>query len=275
MAEKKIGLVLGGGGAWGLAHIGVLEVLQKEGITFDMIAGTSAGALVGALYSQNKNADLIKNLAMDMDWKKLLVFMDLSIFKNGFIQGKRITDFLRKIIGRDTTFNDLQIPFACVATDIDTCDEVVINEGSVLEGVRASISLPVIFTPVKRQGRYLVDGGLVNPVPVSVVKSMGADFIIAVNVMPDLSERAHTGNRKRIKLFKEPNIFSIMTQTMQIASCALVRFCIEGADMVIRPQPVIGFGDFHRAKEAITQGRITARESIKELKKKLLVLKAT
>lgn len=269
----KIGLALGSGGAWGLAHIGVLEVLEEEGIPIQMVAGTSAGALVGALFAQGKTATEIKNIALDMDWVKMASLIDLSLFKNGFILGRRVTELLRTTIGGNIQFNDLQKPFACVATDIDTCEEVVIKEGSVLEAVRASISLPVIFTPVKWEGRYLVEGGLVNPVPVSVVKEMGANFIIAVNVMPDMSQRTHKAGKKRRKIFNEPNIFSVMIQTMHIASCALVRFCLEGADITIQPRAVIGFGDFHRAKEAIVQGEIAAQTAIAEIKRQLQATK--
>ena len=270
MQKRKIGLALGGGGAWGLAHIGVLEVLHNEGIPIDVIAGTSAGAAIGAIYAQGKDASLIRNLAVELDWKRLISLVDLALPKTGFIKGKKITDLLGTIIGTDVKFGDLKIPFACVATDIYTCEEVVIKEGSVLEGVRASISLPVIFTPVRWKGRYLVDGGMVNPVPVSVVRGMGADFIIAVNVMPDMSETARKTGNEKIRELKEPGIFSVIAQIVQIASCSLVKFCLAGADIVIQPRVAhIGFGDLHRAPQAIPQGEIAAQECILEIKRRL------
>ena len=266
---KKIGLALGGGAARGLAHIGVLEVLEKEGIPIDMIAGTSAGAAIGALYAQGKDTSQIKNLVADLGWKRLAPLIDLALPKTGFIEGRKIKELLRLIIG-DKKFGDLKVPLACVATDIMTGEEVVIDRGSVLEGVRASISIPVIFTVVKWKGRYLVDGSLVNPVPVSVLKQMGADFIIAVNVIPDMRERVHRVSKGQIEGFKEPNIFGVMMQSIYIATYSLVRSSLEGADIVIEPELAhIGYGDFHRAQECILQGKRSAEESIPSIKKQL------
>ena len=159
---------------------------------------------------------------------------------------------------------------ACVAADIGTGEEVVINHGSVLEGIRASISIPVIFTVVKWKGRYLVDGGLVNPVPVSVLKRMGADFIIAVNVIPDIHDRVGRVGEEGMANFKEPNIINIMMQSMYIGTYLLVRSSLEGADIVIEPEMAgIGVGDFHRARECILQGELAAQNSIPEIKKLL------
>ena len=274
MQKRKIGLALGGGGARGLAHIGVLEVLQNEGIPIDVIAGTSAGAAIGAIYAQGKDAALIREIALNLDRKALTSLVDLTLPKTGFIQGKKIRELLRTIVGGDIKFGDLKIPFACVATDIHTCEEVVIREGSVLEGIRASISVPAIFRVVRWEGRYLVDGGLANPVPVSVLREMGADFIIAVNVIPDMSERAYRAGEEGVKEFKEPNIFSVIMQTLQIASCSLARLSLQDADIVIKPRVMhIGFGDFHRAQECILQGKTAAQGSIVEIKRRLEIRK--
>ena len=274
MQKRKIGLALGGGGARGLAHIGVLEVLQNEGIPIDVIAGTSAGAAIGAIYAQGKDAALIREIALNLDRKALTSLVDLTLPKTGFIQGKKIRELLRTIVGGDIKFSDLKIPFACVATDIHTCEEVVIREGSVLEGIRASISVPAIFRVVRWEGRYLVDGGLANPVPVSVLREMGADFIIAVNVIPDMSERAYRAGEEGVKEFKEPNIFSVIMQTLQIASCSLARLSLQDADIVIKPRVMhIGFADFHRAQECILQGKTAAQGSIVEIKRRLEIRK--
>jgi NTE family protein len=261
---RKIGLALGGGAARGLAHIGVLEVLEKEGIRFDMIAGTSAGAAVGALYAQGKLASQMEELALNTGWKRLVSLVDLALPRSGFIEGTRIKNQLKSIIG-DIEFSDLKIPMACVATDIRSGEEVVINQGSVLEGVRASISVPVIFTAVKWKDRYLVDGGLVNPVPVSTVREMGADFIIAVNVIPDIGDRT-----QRTKRFKQPNIFNIMLQSIYISTYSVVRSSLEGADIVIEPHlKHIGYVDFHRARDCIAQGKLAAQDLIQQIKKQL------
>jgi len=255
--RKKVGLALGSGAARGLAHIGVLEVLDREGIPIDMIAGTSIGALIGALYAQQKDVSRIKNLAMDIGSKKFVFLIDPALPRTGLIRGRKIEGTVRSTIG-DIEFGDLRVPFACVATDIGSGEEVIIKRGLVWEGIRASGSLPVLFTVAKWEGRYLVDGGLVSPVPVSVLKTMGADFIIAVNVMP------YRGMRET----KEPNIFSVIMQTFHIASYQMIKSSLSGADIVIEPQVGhIAFADFHRAEECILQGELAAQDSIPEIKR--------
>jgi NTE family protein len=261
---KKVGLALGGGAARGLAHIGVLEVLEKEGIPVDLIAGTSAGAVAGALYAQGKSAGQIKELALDTGWRRLVSLIDLALPRSGFIEGARIKNQLKAIIG-DISFSDLKIPLSCLATDISSGEEVVINDGSVLEAVRASISVPVIFTAVKRGGRYLVDGGLVNPVPVSTVRQMGADLVIAVNVIPPMGVRLQPG-----KEAKAPGIFQAMLHSLYIATYSLVMSSLAEADIVIEPRlPHIGYGDFHRVRDSIKQGEIAAQELIEQIKQQL------
>ena len=270
MRRKKIGLALGSGSARGLAYIGVLAVLKKEGIPVDLIAGTSAGAVIGALYAQGKNVGQIKELALSLGWKKLAPLVDPSLPITGLIKGRKIRNLIAPIIGRDIKFSDLKIPLTCVATDIDTGEEIVIDQGSVLEALRASISIPAIFTVVKWKGRYLVDGSLVNPVPVSVAKRMGADFIIAVNVIPDVAERVHRADRERTERAKEPNIFNIIMQSIYIGTYSLVKSSMEEADIIIEPNVGhIGFGDFHHAQECILQGELATRASIPEIKRKL------
>ena len=264
LARRKVGLALGGGAVRGLAHIGVLEVLEKEGIPIDMIAGTSAGAAIGALYAEGKDISLIKDLAMGMSWRRLAPLVDLALPKTGFIEGKRIKKLLKLTIG-DIGFGDLKIPLACVATDIMTGEEVVIDQGSVLEAVRASISIPVIFTVVRWKGRYLVDGGLVNPVPVSVLKRMGADVIIAVNVMPDPVARV-----QQVEKLRKLNIVNVIMQSIYISSYLLVESCLKEADIVIEPQVVhIGPLDFNRTQESILQGEWATQDAIPEIKRLL------
>ncbi len=261
---KKLGLALGGGAARGLAHIGVLEVLEREGIAVDMIAGTSIGAAVGALYAQGKSAGRIKELVLDTGWRRLVSLVDLTLPRSGFIEGTRIKNLLKSIMG-DIDFSELKIPLACVATDIQSGEEVVISDGPVLEGVRASISIPVIFTAVKWRDRYLVDGELVNPVPVSTVREMGADFVIAVNVIPPMGVRLQPSKES-----KPPGIFQSMLHSLYIAIYSLVESNLAGADMVIEPKlPHIGYGDFHRGSESIAQGEIAAKALIEQIKQQL------
>ena len=266
----KVGLALGGGAARGLAHIGVLEVLKQERVPINMIAGTSIGGMVGALYAQGKDPSLIKELATKLNLVKLLSLADLALSKSGLLGGKSVVNLLKKTMGKDAQFNELPIPLALVATDIITGEEVVIDEGSVLEGVRASISIPGIFTLAKRQGRYLVDGGLVNPVPTSVLKKMGANFIIAVNVMPDVGIRVRQLKKEGKKEWKEPNIFNVILQSLYIGTYVIAKASIKGADITISPDTAkINPGDFHHALECIEQGEIAARETMPELKRKL------
>jgi NTE family protein len=261
---KKIGLALGGGAARGLAHIGVLEVLEKEGIPVDLIAGTSAGAAIGALYAQGRSVAKIKELVHNTGWRRLFSLVDLALPRSGFIEGARIKNLLRSVVG-DIDFSDLEIPFSCVATDIGSGEEVVISDGPVLEGVRASISIPVIFSAVRWRGRYLVDGGLVNPVPVSTVRGMGADFIIAVNVIPPMGVRIQPP-----KEAKEPGIFQAVMHSLYITTYSLVRSNLAGADIIIEPRlPNIGYGDFHRVNETIRQGETAAEELVGQIKQRL------
>ncbi len=271
MAKRKVGLALSGGAARGLAHIGVLEVLDREGIPIDMVAGTSSGAVVGALYAQGKDSRYIKDQAIALSQKKLASLIDPSLPRSGFIRGEKIKELLAAEFGGDLRFSDLKLPFACVATDIDTGEEVMLDHGSVTEAIRASISVPAIFTVVPWEGRYLVDGGLVNPVPVSVLQRMGADFIIAVNVIPDATKRIQRGSEPS-KSDKEPNIIYTLMKSIFIGTYALAKSCLETADIVIEPQVAhIGAGDFHHAPECIRQGELAAEKALPEIKRKLKI----
>ena len=269
-SKKKVGLALSGGAARGLAHIGVLDVLQKEGIPIDMIAGTSAGALVGAVYACCRDSDKVKKHALSIDWKKMASLFDLSFRMSGLLKGRKIEKLLADYIGGDIDFSELKIPFACVATDIETGEEVVINTGPVPEALRATISIPGVFTVVKRGERYLVDGGLTTPVPVEVVRNMGADFVIAVNVNPPVTDRLSKLSEKRLKAHKEPNIFHIMMQSLYITTYAVARNSLASADIVIEPDlRHLGAGDFQKAGEMILMGQEAAQDAIPQIKKKL------
>jgi NTE family protein len=265
--SKKVGLALGGGYARGLAHIGVIELLEKEGIPVDYIAGTSMGAVVGALYAREINIAQIKKLATELDFVSLTSLVDLTMPRSGIMGGKRVTALLRRLLG-DVQFKDLEIPFSCVATDIESGEEVILNEGPVLDAVRASFSIPIIFSVTKINGRYLVDGGLVNNVPVSVVKQMGSDFVIAVDVTPDKNERAEY--LKQNMENKPPSLFHVMVQSIYIATYLNGRMVSEGADAIIHPHlACVGAGEFHRAGECILEGELTGTDCIAEIKRKL------
>jgi NTE family protein len=260
VSGKKVGLALGGGAARGLAHIGVLEVLEKEGIHIDMIAGTSMGAIIGAIYARKQDTKMMKKLAIAFGSRKVRYFSDFTVPRTGLIKGRRIENELRLAIGSNTTFHDLSIPFSCVAVDIDNGEEVVIKDGTVWEAVRASSSIPVIFTVPKWHGRYLVDGGLMNPVPTSTARNMGADFVISVNVLP---YKAVGDNR-------EPNIFTIMMKAFYILDAKSIETSISGADAIIQPDvAMISFTDFQRVEECIEKGVEATQKAIPEIKRKL------
>jgi NTE family protein len=176
----KIGLALGSGSARGWAHIGVIQALTKAGIDIDYIAGTSIGSVVGSVFAAG-NIKALEEVAVQLDWKQIAHLFDVVLPKSGLIDGKKVAGFVRNHL-REMNIEELPIPFCAVSTDLGTGDEVVIREGDIIEAVRASISVPGIFTPVRNNGRILVDGGLVNPVPVSVVREMGADFVIAIDL---------------------------------------------------------------------------------------------
>jgi len=274
LSNKKVGLALSSGAARGLAHIGVLGVLEREGIPVNMIAGTSMGAIVGAMYAQGKNAGEIKEAALDLGWVEMAKMLAFSTPKTGFLSGQKIRARLKRIIG-EVDFTELKIPFACVATDILTGEEVVIQQGPVLEAVIASMSIPIIFKAAKWNGRYLVDGGSVNPVPVSVLNNMGSDFIIASNVVVEPVDRsrntkAGTEVLKDTGKSKEPNIFNIMIQFVNITSYQSVKYGLSGADVVIQPDVAdIGFTEFRNARECIIRGGSAAQASMPEIKRLL------
>ena len=198
--SPRIGLALSGGAARGMAHIGVLKALEEESIPIDMISGTSAGALAGACYARERKAAILEELMLGLDWRKLAGLIDLNLILlwKGFVQGEKAKLFLSSIIG-DVRFEDLEIPLSVVAADVQSMEEIVLSEGSVVEAVRASISMPMMFTPVKWRGRFLIDGGVVNPMPVDVVRNMGAEIVIAVNTVGIAQKRRRRQATKEVR----------------------------------------------------------------------------
>ncbi|MCC7271037.1 MAG: patatin-like phospholipase family protein [Alphaproteobacteria bacterium] len=180
VATKKLGLALGSGSARGLAHIGVLRALREVGIEVDVVAGTSIGALVGAVDAAGK-LDMLAATFQRFDWRRMASYFDVVLPRSGLLDGAKIGALVRAHVPPEN-ISALSKPFAAVATDLASGEEVVIRSGDVIEAVRASISVPGIFTPVRWNGRILVDGGLVNPVPITAARSLGADVVIAVDL---------------------------------------------------------------------------------------------
>jgi len=274
----RIGYALGGGGARGLSHIGVLKVLEAEGIRPDVIAGTSIGALVGALYASGLTPDDLERLALSLNRRQLTMFLDLTFPFSGLIQGKRVTSAVESLVGK-MVFADLKVPLACVATDLNTGKAVVIRKGSVAEAVRASIAIPGIMTPALFGNRWLVDGGIVSEVPAGVCRRMGADYVIGVNVIPDparvvqrlesLREStlplAAAEQKRNVKRLKPPRVIDIMVQTLLISCYRVAMQNLKGTDLAISPDLAsIGFWDFHKASEAIAHGEAAAWAALKQ-----------
>ena len=206
MSQKKralkIGIALGGGGAKGLAHIGILRVLEEHGIVPDMVSGTSIGALIGALYCLNGNINEVEKLALEFENSDLHRYLAPKLSTSGLISEKRVRNFLKTVF-REKKIENLKRPFFCTATDILNGDEVVFARGSLVEAVMSSISIPVVFPANRFTGRYLVDGGLVDPVPVKVLKQNGAALTIAVNVLSP-SRMMKTGAKTARKQKRNP-----------------------------------------------------------------------
>jgi NTE family protein len=179
--RPRIGLALSSGGARGAAHVGVLKVFHRENVPVDVIAGTSVGAGVGGLYAAGISVEQIEKIWLQTDLKRVLRSYLPALSKSGWSKGEEITRSLSETLGT-LRIEALKLPYAAIAADINTGQEVILREGLLIEAIRASSSIPAIFTPVLWQERYLVDGGLVNPVPVSVTRKLGAEIVIAVDV---------------------------------------------------------------------------------------------
>jgi NTE family protein len=284
--SKRIGLALGSGSARGWAHVGVIRALEKAGIRPDLVCGTSVGSLVGAAYAAGA-LDRFEQWLLRMRISDVLRFFDLSL-GGGVLKGERVMEFFRRNFV-DRPIEQLSMPFAAVATALQSGAEVWLREGSTVEAVRASIALPGLFTPVPRDGLTLVDGGLVNPVPVSLARAMGADVVIAVDLGSDkigrhMSARSQTDasgtllaewqQRLRQKLGahlgtpsaeegKLPSMHEVLLSSLDIMQTQIARsrLAAEPPDILVSPRLAqLHLLDFHRAKEAIEEGMRATEE---------------
>ena len=193
---RKIGLALGSGSARGWSHIGVIQGLREEGIHIDIVCGTSIGSIVAGALAVGA-LDQLDEWVRELSWSDLIGFMDVMFPRSGLIEGEKLINFFKENFA-DPNIEDLSMPFAAVATDLMSGREVWLRKGSLMDAVRASMSMPGIFVPFKQDTQWLVDGGLVNPVPVSLCRAMGADIVIAVNLNSDLmGKRRMRKNLKR------------------------------------------------------------------------------
>lgn len=208
--SKKIGLALGGGGARGVCHIGVIKALEEAGIKPDFISGCSMGSVVGACYAKGMPTDEMMEIVSKLSALKLIDLTVAPITKLGLLQGNKMNRLLKQHIG-DIQFSDLNIPFTCVATDLYKGEIVTLSDGSVSRAVRASSSIPIIFPPVKYPNQLLVDGGVLCRVPVNQCWAMGADVVIAVDAL--------VNTRDEVNELK--NIFNIVTRTFDVVDHSL------------------------------------------------------
>ena len=255
--RPKIGLALGSGGAKGLTHIGVIKVLEDNNIPIDFIAGSSIGACIGGFYAVTGSVKNIEEVALPRNWRQMLsLFLDPSLHQ-GLVSGKKIINFIESIIGR-IYFKDLEIPLSVVATDIKTGEAVVINEGEVALAIRASASIPLVFKPVKRDDKLLADGGLSLPVPVKIVKKMGADIVIAVNLDSDYFSNNNINSY---------GFYRVVNTSIKILRYHLSSLNAEEADIIVNPKVgEVGWNKFIDGENVISAGEEAMQQSMPQLK---------
>ena len=294
--RRTLSLVLGSGGARGYAHIGVIEELERQGFEIQSIAGSSMGALVGGVYAAGK-LETYRDWVLPMQRLDVLRLVDWTFTGGGFIKGDRIMNVLRRHIG-DIDIENLPIRFTAVAVDLDAQREVWFSRGSLFDAIRASIAIPTIFRPHHVQGRLLVDGGLLNPLPVSPTLSDMTDITIAVDVnaaaesLPGISPTPRDDPSQRVRtdvdaprrharlrrlfgsllerrthdaIVREPGLLELFSRTLDVVQETITRLKLasQPPDLLITiPRNVCTFYDFHRAEEVIEMGRLRTREAL-------------
>jgi NTE family protein len=292
-SSPRIGLALGSGAARGWSHIGVIRALERAGIVPEVVCGTSIGALVGAAYAAGR-LDQLEEWLRRLTWSSIARDLIDWRMSGGLIQGAKLMDFFRTRF-EDRGIEHLPKRFGCVATELTTGREVWLQEGSVLDAVRASIAMPGLLTPVLHRDRLLVDGGLVNPVPVSLCRALGAEIVIAVDLNWDLigrrarvpelpaSESGPTPSTLVDKVFGRfrertlspsvaPSVLDVLTTSLNIMQVRITqsRLAGEPADVLVRPRlSGIAAMDFHRAAVAVTEGERAAQQAVPWIKELL------
>jgi NTE family protein len=268
MANKypKIGLALGSGAAKGLAHIGVLKSLEKHSIPIDYIAASSIGAIMGAHYSRFKDIQRLENAVLSFNRKKGMELFDFTVV-GGIIKGKKTEGFLSELL-ENATFQDLTIPLTIIATDFNTAQQVLFTKDNLVKAIRASIAVPAIYQPIYYLDKLLADGGLSNPVPVSVAASMGSDITIAVNLDHIFVEPFDT---------TLPTLTRMPLQAMDILRHNIALQAMKNADIIITPQNKLRVGfmgwntlfNNERALQVIQEGETAADKMIPEIKRQI------
>lgn len=296
--HPTIGLALGAGAARGWTHIGVIERLEEAGITPNVVAGTSIGALIGGCYAADL-LDELKEFSLALTRRRLFSFLDISWGGSGLISGDRLSALLNEHMG-DMQFSDMKLPFICIATELLTGHEIWLREGQVVSAMRGSYALPGVFRPAHRDGKWLIDGAVVNPIPVSACRAMGARLVIAVNLNSDAfggtviqqgleqqeADAKAEGNRKSAKAKPsmmrqmigsndDPGLTTVLVAAFNISQDRLARSRLAGdpPDINIMPRtPDIGLFEFDKAAEAIAAGREAAERALPDIEYALDVL---
>jgi len=273
--RPRVGLALSGGGARGLAHIGVLKVLEQEGVPIDFLAGTSMGGIIAASYAAGLGVDYMAEEARRMGrLRNMIRLMDRSLpARLGLFEGQKVQQYLASHLG-DITFDDLRIPLALVAVDLESGEEVVLRSGSVVEALRATISLPGVFAPFRLDGRLLVDGGVLNNLPADVVRRMGAEVVIAVDVSLNLGELPPLVEveEQHLPLTQIPLIIETLRRTVAIMETHICTQKLAEArpEVLIRPQlgdDISLLGGFARVPECVAAGEEAAKAALPQIRR--------
>jgi NTE family protein len=258
LPRPKIALVLGGGAARGFAHVGVIRALEQEKIQIDMIIGTSVGSLIGAIYANDLNSFELEWTAFALDKDSLFDYGILSAFTGmGVAKGEKLEEFVKTKIAT-TNIENLKLPFAAVAADLNRGTRVVLDSGSVAKAVHASSAIPGVFEPVEHQGRLLVDGGVLDNIPISVAREKGADIVIAVDISENLTN------------FNITNLVDVMLQAVNIMSSENVKYRKKEADVLISPAVGnVAMLDFSQKKRCMQAGIDATQKAMPEIRKKI------
>ncbi|MFA6393422.1 MAG: patatin-like phospholipase family protein [Patescibacteria group bacterium] len=265
MTEKKpkIGIALGCGGARGLAHLGVLKVLVREGIKIDMLVGVSIGSLIGAYFALGRDLNELEREALSFNKRKAIrQLVDLSTFRRSILRGKKVHKYIEKLFG-DAEFKDAKIPFEILAADLGNGKEVIIKSGGIAKAIQASISVPGIFPPVKYGDSYLVDGGIINPTPTEKAEKMGADIVIGVDLIKRSADK-----------IENPSLITTLLLSYEIIRNQGAMYCYgrtENGAIIIRPKisDTVNAFRFDDIEKFIRAGETAAEAAMPEIKKRI------
>lgn len=258
----KIGLALGGGGARGYAHIGVIKILEENGIFPDYVSGTSMGSIIGGMYAYGMTVDELYSFASKVKKLELFDLQPFSWLKDGFMNGNRLVKFLSRL-SNNAKVEDTKIPFCSVCCDFKTGKEYVFKKGSLAEAMRASSAVPGVFKPFKRGDKQLLDGGMVDNLPYEVVRNMGADFVIAVDVTPKYRHYREPKNLGEIVYYSFILLMCNYEQTRSRNFNAIIN--VDNDDFVVFPSSY----DSVNATQAIKAGEAEAQNAIQDILQKL------